>query len=160
MCLELQWCVFAAHGSLSEIWSNFLELLTFLSTQLNQLSKPPLCLKQLLPSGHLPGPAPLRLSRPLTQDECENRFYLWNIMVYLKNTVAKWIGFLALIWCYYSNNLGQSVSQSRILIVTSDTQTSRASSSTKCRHYASLLTNLKVWWNIFFMFNRGLDHRS
>ncbi len=47
-------------------------------------------------------------------------------MVYLKNTVAKWIGFLALIWCYYSKNLGQSVSQSRILIVTSDTQTSRA----------------------------------
>ncbi len=46
-------------------------------------------------------------------------------MVYLKNTVAKWIGFLVLIWCYYSNNLGQSVSQSRILIVTSDTQTLR-----------------------------------
>ncbi len=41
-------------------------------------------------------------------------------MVYLKNTVAKWIGFLALIWCYYSKNVGQSVSQSRILIVTSD----------------------------------------
>ncbi len=42
-------------------------------------------------------------------------------MVYLKNTVAKRIGFLALIWCYYSKHLGQSVSQSRILI-TSDTQ--------------------------------------
>ncbi len=40
--------------------------------------------------------------------------------VYLKNTVAKWIGFLALIWCYYSKHLGLSVSQSRILI-TSDT---------------------------------------
>ncbi len=37
-------------------------------------------------------------------------------MVYLKNTVAKWIGFLALIWWYYSKNLGQSVSQSHILI--------------------------------------------
>ncbi len=100
------------------------------------------------------------LHRPLTQDECENRFYLWNIMVYLKNTVAKWIGFLALIWCYYSKNLGQSVSQSRILIVTSDTQTSRASGSTKCRHYAALLTKLKVWWSNFLMFNRGLDYRS
>ncbi len=88
--------------------------------------------------------------RPLTQDECENRFYLWNIMVYLKNTVAKWIGFLALIWCYYSKNLGQSDSQSRILIVTSDTQTSRTSGSTKCRHYAALLTKLQVWWNNFF----------
>ncbi len=87
-------------------------------------------------------------------------FYLWNIMVYLKNTVAKWIGFLALIWCYYSKNLGQSVSQSRILIVTSDTQTSRASGSTKFRHYAALLTKLKVWWNNFLMFNRGLDYRS
>ncbi len=105
------------------------------------------------------GVAPsLGLSRPLTQDECENRFYLWNIMVYLKNTVAKRIGFLALIW-YYSKHLGQSVSQSRILI-TSDTQTSRTSSSTKCRHYAALLTKLKVWWNIFLMFNRGLDYRS
>ncbi len=102
----------------------------------------------------------LGLSRPLTQDECENRFYLWNIMFYLKNTVAKWIGFLALIWCYYSKNVGQSVSQSRILIVTSDTQTSRASGSTKCRHYAALLTKLKVWWNNFLMFNRGLDYRS
>ncbi len=80
------------------------------------------------------GVAPsLGLSRPLTQDECENRFYLWNIIVYLKNTVAKWIGFLALIWCDYSKNLGQSVSQSRILI-TSDTQTC---CSTKCRHYAA-----------------------
>ncbi len=106
------------------------------------------------------GVAPsLGLSRPLTRDECENRFYLWNIMVYLKNTVAKWIGFLALIWCYYSKHLGQSVSQSRILI-TSDTQTSRASGSTKCRHYAALLTKLKVWWNIFLMFNRGLNYRS
>ncbi len=108
------------------------------------------------------GVAPsLGLSRPLTQDECENRFYLWNIMVYLKNTVAKRIGFLALIW-YYSKHLGQSVqsvSQSRILI-TSDTQTSRTSSSTKCRHYAALLTKLKVWWNIFLMFNSGLDYRS
>ncbi len=85
--------------------------------------------------------ASLGLSRPLTQD---NRFYLWNIMVYLKNTVAKRIGFLALIWCYYSKHLGQSVSQSRILI-TSDTQTSSASGSTKCRHYAALLTKLKVW---------------
>ncbi len=107
----------------------------------------------------LRGAPSLGLSRPLTQDECENRFYLWNIMVYLKNTVAKWIGFLALI-CYYSKNLGQSVSQSRILIVTSDTQTSRASGSTKCRHYAALLTKLKVWWNNFLMFNRGLDYRS
>ncbi len=106
------------------------------------------------------GVAPsLGLSRPLTQDECENRFYLWNIMVYLKNTVAKRIGFLALIWCCYSKHLGQSVSQSRILI-TSDTQTSRASGSTKCMHYAALLTKLKVWWNIFLMFNRGLDYRS
>ncbi len=113
------------------------------------------------PRGGVRGRRPLtRLSRPLTQDKCENRFYLWNIMVYLKNTVAKRIGFLALIWCYYSKNLGQSVSQSRILIVTSDTQTSRASGSTKCRHYAALLTKLKLWWNIFLMFNRGLNYRS
>ncbi len=116
-------------------------------------------------AGTIAGPAPRGgvrgLSRPLTQDECENRFYLWNIMVYLKNTVAKRIGFgfLALIWCYYSKHWGQSVSQSRILI-TSDTQTSWASASTKCRHYAALLTKLKVWWNNFLMFNRGLDYRS
>ncbi len=134
----------------------------------NQLSPYNLTLQQLelncwagpAPRGAWGGVAPsLGLSRPLTQDECENRFYLWNIMVYLKNTVAKRIGFLALIWCYYSKNLGQSVSQSRILI-TSDTQTSCASGSTKCRHYAALLTKLKVWWNIFLMFNRGLNYRS
>ncbi len=96
---------------------------------------------------------------PLIQDECENRFDLLNIIVYL-STVVKWIGFWALIWCYYSKSLGQSVSQSCILIFTSDTQTSRASGSTKCRHYAALLTKLKVWWNNFLMFNRGLDYRS
>ncbi len=71
-------------------------------------------------------------------------FDLLNIMVYFKSTVAKLIGFLALTLRIYSKNVGQSVSQSRILIVASDTQTSRASGSTKCRHYAALLMKLKV----------------
>ncbi len=41
----------------------------------------------------------------------------YEMVVY---AVAKCIGFLALIVCYYSNNLARSISQTHILIVTFD----------------------------------------